>query len=171
MKLGTRARYGMRALVDIATYSKDEPVRLKEIARRQNVSLSYLEHIVGPLISGGILRSIRGPGGGVSLLRKPEDIQLVQVMQLLEGSLSTTDCVLNPEVCPRSEQCATRSLWAEISDAMHEVLSRKSLTDLLDRNDTVLEGSCVPQSFRRSQKPVSLSGNEASGDRGEASCG
>ncbi len=163
MKLSTRPRYGMRALVDIATHSKDEPVRLKEIARRQDVSLSYLEHIVGPLISGGILRSTRGPGGGVSLLQKPEEIRLEQVMRRLEGPLSTTNCVLQPEACPRSSQCATRSLWVELSEAMYEVLHSRTLADLMRTDDGAAEGSCVPESFRPLRKPVSFSRVAASG--------
>ncbi len=158
MRLGTRPRYGMRALVDIATHSRNEPVRLKEIARRQDVSLSYLEHIVGPLISGGILRSTRGPGGGVSLLRRPKDIPLREVMGLLEGSLSTTDCVIHPEVCPRSSHCATRSLWTELADAMHAVFDSRTLADLMRGDDEKAEDSCAPESFKRLHNPVSRSG-------------
>ncbi len=165
MKLSTRPRYGMRALVDIATHSKDEPVRLKEIARRQNVSLSYLEHIVGPLISGGILRSTRGPGGGVSLLAKPEEISLERVVGLLEGPLGATDCVVQSDICSRAGQCATRSLWVEVSDAMREVLRGKTLADLMQTDtDTAGEGSCTPQSFRPLQEPVSLSPRTSSRD-------
>lgn len=144
MKLGTRPRYGMRALVDIAIHSSDEPIRLKEIARRQNVSLSYLEHIVGPLISGGLLRSTRGPGGGVSLLKKPEHIPLKQVMALLDVPLGATDCVRDPEACPRADQCATRLLWTEISDAVHTVLSEKTLADLIHSDGAAAGGACVP---------------------------
>ncbi len=148
MKLSTRSRYGMRALLDIALQSSLEPVRLREIARRQDVSLSYLEHIVGPLIAGGILRSTRGPGGGVSLLRKPEDISLREVMTLLEGPLSAADCVLHPEVCPRSDGCATRSLWVDLSEAMDAVLGPRSLADLMHCDESTAQGSCVPEAMR-----------------------
>ena len=155
MKLSTRSRYGMRALLDIALQSSLEPVRLREIARRQDVSLSYLEHIVGPLIAGGILRSTRGPGGGVSLLRKPEDIPLREVMTLLEGPLSAADCVLHPEVCPRSEGCGTRSLWVSLSEAMNDVLRSKSLADLMRSDDGVTDGSCAPDAMRPLEHAVS----------------
>ena len=148
MKLSTRTRYGIRALLDIALQSNREPVRLKEIARRQEVSLSYLEHIVGPLIAGGILRSTRGPGGGVSLLRRPEDIPLVEVMRLLEGPLSAADCVYHPGVCPRSTLCATRTLWTELSDAIEGVLKSKTLADLAWRDDAEIRGSCVHDAMR-----------------------
>lgn len=154
MKLSTRSRYGMRALLDIALQSNREPVRLKEIARRQEVSLSYLEHIVGPLIAGGILRSTRGPGGGVSLLRRPEDIPLVEVMQLLEGPLSAADCVLHPDVCQRSALCATRALWAELSEAMDAVLQARTLADLCHRDDAEMRGSCVSDAMRPLHSPA-----------------
>jgi Rrf2 family transcriptional regulator, cysteine metabolism repressor len=149
VKLSTRSRYGMRALLDIALQCNREPVRLKEIARRQDVSLSYLEHIVGPLIAGGILRSTRGPGGGVSLLRRPEDIPLSEVMRLLEGPLSTADCVPHPDLCPRSALCATRALWSEVTSAIDNVLAGKSLADLIRRgDDSDSGGSCIHDAMR-----------------------
>ncbi len=155
MKLSTRSRYGMRALLDIAVQSSREPVRLREIARRQDVSLSYLEHIVGPLIAGGILRSTRGPGGGVSLLKKPEDISLREVMTLLEGPLSAADCVLHPGVCPRADGCATRSLWVSLSEAMDAVLKSRTLADLLRNDEGVDECSCAPDAMRPLGRMVS----------------
>jgi Rrf2 family transcriptional regulator, cysteine metabolism repressor len=154
VKLSTRPRYGLRALLDIATHSQSEPIRLKEIARRQDVSLSYLEHIVGPLISGGILRSTRGPGGGVALLRRPGDIPLAEVMQLLEGPMSTVDCVLHPGLCARSERCATRTLWTELAKAMQRVLDRRTLADLMQSDDSNAEDSCAPDAFRRLSTPI-----------------
>ncbi|MBN1152491.1 MAG: Rrf2 family transcriptional regulator [Dehalococcoidia bacterium] len=148
MKLSTRSRYGMRALLDVARQSNREPVRLKEIARRQEVSLSYLEHIVGPLIAGGILRSTRGPGGGVSLIRRPEDIRLAEVMHLLEGPLNAADCVWHPDVCPRSSLCATRALWRELSSAIEGVLRDRTLADLMNQDDAEMRGSCAPDAVR-----------------------
>ena len=158
MKLSTRSRYGVRALLDIAVHSSTEPVRLKEIASRQEVSLSYLEHIIGPLISGGILRSTRGPGGGISLLRKPEDIPLREVMSLLEGSLSAADCVLHPEVCARSALCATRGLWGELAEAMDSVLRSRTLADLMHRDDVKSPTACVHDAVRPVSGPTPAPG-------------
>ncbi|MFW6055874.1 MAG: RrF2 family transcriptional regulator, partial [Chloroflexota bacterium] len=90
MKLSTRSRYGLRALLDIAVHEAGTPVRLREIARRQGVSLSYLEHIVRPLIAGEILRSTRGIHGGVSLARRPSDISVREAVTALEGGLVAT---------------------------------------------------------------------------------
>ncbi len=146
MKLSTRTRYGMRAVLDIALHSGGAPVRLREIAERQEVSLSYLEHIVGPLIAGGILRSTRGAGGGISLLREPDRILLSEIVSLLEGSLAAVDCVLHPNVCPRSGFCATRDLWTELAEAMDSVLGSRTLVDLMKTDDGAQAGSCAPPS-------------------------
>jgi Rrf2 family transcriptional regulator, cysteine metabolism repressor len=168
LKLSTRSRYGVRALLDIAVHSSEEPVRLKEIASRQEVSLSYLEHIIGPLISGGILRSTRGPGGGISLLRKPEDIPLREVMSLLEGPLSAADCVLHPEVCARADLCATRGLWSELAAAMDAVLRTRTLADLMHRDDVETPGSCVHDAMRPASGPTAAPGSSAPGMRRSA---
>ncbi len=168
MKLSTRSRYGLRALLDIATHSRNEPVRLREIAKRQEVSLSYLEHIVGPLIQGGILRSTRGPSGGLSLLRRPEEVPLGEVMRLLEGPMTTTDCVLHPELCARADYCATRSLWSELTDAMQAVLREKTLAHLMQGYDTEGRGDCVPEAFgpmRTRASGQALRSENARGDR------
>jgi len=86
MKLSTRGRYGTRALLELALHQGEGPILLKDIARRQQISVQYLEHLITPLIAGGILRSTRGARGGVSLTRSPEQIKLSEVVQLLEGS-------------------------------------------------------------------------------------
>ena len=145
MKLSTRTRYGMRALLDISLHS-GAPVRLRDIAERQEVSLSYLEHIVGPLIAGRILRSTRGAGGGVSLLREPDGILLSEIVSLLEGPLAAVDCVLQPDICPRSGSCATRGLWVEMAEAMDSILGSRTLADLMKTDDGAEAGSCAPPS-------------------------
>jgi len=154
VKLTTRTRYGMRALLDIAAHSAEAPIRLKEIAGRQDVSLGYLEHIVGPLIAGGVLRSTRGLFGGVSLMKQADEILLKDVVGLLEGSLATTDCVFNPRLCARSELCATRGLWAELTEAMETVLGSRTLADLMSGDDSSQEGSCVQAAVRPHRRPV-----------------
>ncbi len=133
MKLSTRARYGTRALLDLALHWGKEPVPLKDIADRQNISLHYLEHIIAPLLGAGIVRSIRGARGGVQLLRHPKEINLSQVIQLLENSITPVECVNNPESCPRSDSCATRDIWIEMKKAMDGVLESTTLQDLVER--------------------------------------
>ncbi len=133
MKLTTKGRYGTRALLDIALNSQDGPVTLKEIARRQQIPLSYLEHLISPLVEGGVIRSTRGVGGGVSLARSPGEIRLSEVIGLLENSTALAECVDNPQVCSRSEFCATRDIWRELKAAMDEFLQSRTLDDLIER--------------------------------------
>ena len=133
MKLSTRGRYGTRALLELALHQGEEPVLLKDIAQRQQISLPYLEHLITPLIVGGILRSTRGARGGVSLAKPPGEIKLSEVIQLLEGSIAPVDCVNDPAVCSRSELCVTRDIWGELKKAMNGVLESTTLQDLVER--------------------------------------
>jgi Rrf2 family transcriptional regulator, cysteine metabolism repressor len=132
MKLSTRGRYGTRVLLDLALHNGKGPVPLKDIARRQQISLLYLEHIIAPMISAGMIRSIRGAHGGVCLARPLKDIKLSEAMELLEGSIAPVDCINDPEVCSRSELCATRDVWIELKKAMDGVLASKTLQDLVE---------------------------------------
>lgn len=133
MKLSTRTRYGTRALLELALHRAEEPIFLKEIARHQEISLSYLEHLVAPLIAGGIIRSTKGPRGGISLARDPADIKLSEITQLLEGSLAPVECITDPGVCNRSGACATRDVWAKLKEVMDGVLESTTLQDLVEQ--------------------------------------
>jgi Rrf2 family protein len=133
MKLSTRARYGMRLLIDLALHYDEQPVPLKDIARRQKISLQYLQHIVTALVAGGMVFTTRGARGGVVLARPPEDIKVSEAIRLLQGSVAPTDCVDNPEICERSKTCVTRDLWCEMKTALDGVLNSTSLKDLVER--------------------------------------
>ena len=133
MRLSTKGRYGVRALVDIALNSDGGPVLLRDIAKRQDISAQYLEHLVAPLIRAGILRSIRGAKGGIVLAKPPEEIGLSQVIEVLEGSVAPVECVDNAALCARSDECVTRDVWVEIKAAVVGVLEPLSLKDLMDR--------------------------------------
>lgn len=133
MKLSTRTRYGTRALLDLAQHQGGRLVQLKDIARRQNISLHYLEHIIAPLVGAGIIRSTRGARGGLQLTRHPNEIKLSEVVRLLEGNITPVDCVIDPEICNRSGQCVTRDLWGEIKKAIDDTLKSVNLQDMLER--------------------------------------
>lgn len=135
MKLSTKGRYGTRLLLDIALHLEEGRVPLKDIAHRQQISLPYLEHLITPLIEGGIIRSTRGIGGGVSLVKSPEEIRLSEVIGLLEGSLAPVKCVTDPAVCNRFEFCVTRDIWSELKMAMDGVLESTTLQDLIERQE------------------------------------
>ena len=133
MKLSTRGRYGTRALLDLALHQGQGRILLKDIAQRQQISLRYLEHLIAPLIAGGMVRSTRGAKGGVLLSRPAENIKLSEVIQLLEGSVAPVECINNPGICDRSGSCATRDIWGEMKQAIDEVLESTTLQDLVER--------------------------------------
>ena len=133
MRLSAKACYGTRLLLDLALHRGEGSVLLKDIARRQEISLLYLEHLVAPFIASAIVKSVRGPRGGVSLLKHPEEIKLSEVIQLLEGPIAPVGCVNNPEAYPRSDFCAIRDIWDEVAKATYRVLESTTLQDLVER--------------------------------------
>ena len=133
MKLSTKGRYGVRALLDLAIHDDGRPVPLKDIARRQAISVQYLEQLASPLIKAGILRSSRGAGGGVNLAKSPDQVRLSQVIEVLEGSTAPVKCVDDPEVCSLSDLCVTRDVWKEVQKATQRVLESTTLRDLAER--------------------------------------
>lgn len=133
MKLSTRGRYGTMALLDLALHWGNEPVPLKDVARRQDISLHYLEHLIAPLISAGIVGSTRGARGGVQLVRHPREVKLSEVIHLLEGSTAPVECINNPESCSRYDICVTRDTWDELKKAIDGVLESTTLQDLVER--------------------------------------
>ena len=108
-------------------------MQLKDIARRQNISLHYLEHIISPLVGAGIVRSTRGARGGLQLVRHPGGIKLIEVVHLLEGAMTPVDCVIDPESCNRSDFCVTREVWGEMKTAIDNTLNSLTLQDLVER--------------------------------------
>ncbi len=135
MKLSTRARYGTRFLVDLALHYGQGPIALKDIARRQEISLQYLQHVITPLVASGMLLTTRGAKGGVFLARRPQEIKLSEVITILEGPLAPVDCVGNPALCSRSRSCVTRDVWCELKRAMEGILESTTLGDLVDRQN------------------------------------
>jgi Rrf2 family protein len=119
--------------VDIALNCDSGPVLLKDIAKRQDISAQYLEHLVAPLIRAGILRSIRGAKGGIVLAKPPEEVSLSRVIEILEGSVAPVECVDNPALCARADTCVTRDVWSDIKAAIMGVLESLTLKDLMDR--------------------------------------
>ena len=133
MKLSTRVQYGTRALLDLAIHGGGRPVQLKEIAKRQQISRHYLEHLIAPLVGAGILGSARGAQGGIWLARSPQDIKLVEVVSLLEGPMALVKCLNSQDSCPRSGSCAPQDTWDDLRKAILGVLESTTLQDLVDR--------------------------------------
>ena len=119
--------------MDLALHQDEGLVPLKDIARRQEVSLPYLEHLITPLVAAGLVKSTRGARGGVSLVKPPSEIKLSEAVQLLEGSIAPVDCVNDPKLCHRSAYCVTRDIWSEMKNAMSQVLDSTTIQDLVER--------------------------------------
>ena len=131
MKLSTRSRYGTRMLLDLAQHYNQGPVQLGEIAKRQNISLKYLEQIIIPLKKAHYVESVRGPKGGHMLAKPPELITVGEIVALLEEGSSLVECAEHAELCERSPNCPTRLIWQEAAQAMFDKLKAISLADLL----------------------------------------
>lgn len=133
MKLSTKGRYGLRAMVDIAQQQENGPVAIHTIAQRQNLSGRYLEQLLIPLKQAGLVKSLRGAQGGYVLGRSAENISVGDIVRVLEGPVAPVDCVnqVNPDECLRAEYCVTRKVWTRLRDAMNEVLDSYSLEDLV----------------------------------------
>ena len=132
MKISTRGRYGTRMMLDLAAHHNQGPTPLREIAKRQDLSVKYLEQLIIPLKAAGYIRSVRGARGGYTLARKPDKISVGQIIKVLEGGLSLVDCVEDPKVCEREKNCPTRDIWLRMSERLMEELSSLTLSDVLD---------------------------------------
>jgi len=137
MQISTKSRYGLRAMVELALNSGEDPLSLREIAENQEISRKYLEQIVPHLKTAGLIRSVRGAGGGYRLTRDPEEITSLEILRSLEGPLVPVDCVDSPNICDRSNTCATRELWAGVGDSIKEYLGSRTLDELARKQEKV----------------------------------
>ena len=133
MKLSTRTRYGVRAILELAENAGKGPMQLKAIARRQDISAKYLEQLMAVLKSAGLVRSVRGAKGGYILTRPANDIRLSEVFHCLEGTVTTAECVEDENYCQRAAGCAAKLIWTQIHEAIEEVLAANTLQDLMDK--------------------------------------
>jgi Rrf2 family transcriptional regulator, cysteine metabolism repressor len=131
MKLSTKGRYGIKAMVDLAIHYGVEPISIKSISERQNISEYYLEQLFAPLRKANIIKSVRGAQGGYVLNREPKDITTAEIMEVLEGPVEISDC-LDENTCSNIDCCATRGLWARIKESIDSVLESTTLQDLVD---------------------------------------
>lgn len=132
MKISTKGRYALRLMLDIALNDAKTPVRIKDIAERQQISDKYLEQIVSSLNKAGFVKSLRGPQGGYRLTKKPEEYTVGMILRLIEGSLAPVAC-LDDDInnCTRADRCPTLILWEKLYDAISEVVDNITLADLI----------------------------------------
>lgn len=134
MRLTTKGRYAVTAMLDLALHSRQGPVSLADVSKRQGISLSYLEQLFARLRKQELVKSVRGPGGGYLLGRETDVIFVAQVVDAVNESLDTTRC-RNRGDCQNGEKCLTHHLWSDLSDQIHSFLSTISLADLVKKRE------------------------------------
>ena len=133
MKISSRGRYATRAMLDLALHCEEKPTMARDIARRQEFSPRYLEHLLISLKVAGLVRSVRGAHGGFTLARAPSQIRLSEIIQAMEGPIAPVACVDDPGSYSRSAFCAARDVWLEVKRAVDNVLDSITLQDLAER--------------------------------------
>ncbi len=132
--ISTRGRYALRVMIDLAENEGDKYIPLKDIAERQDISKKYLEIIVKDLVTGGLVVGASGRGGGYKLCRKPEEYSVGEIIELMEGTLSSVACLADKKYkCPRKKKCRTLPMWTEFDDLVRGFFYGKKLSDLVEK--------------------------------------
>nr|WP_298410526.1 Fe-S cluster assembly transcriptional regulator IscR [uncultured Halomonas sp.] len=134
MRLTTKGRYAVTAMLDLAMHAGQRPVSLADISRRQDISLSYLEQLFARLRRATLVTSVRGPGGGYRLAVAPAQVSVARVIDAVDESIDATRCQGLAD-CQAGHTCLTHHLWCELSDEIHGFLDGVSLADLIDRHE------------------------------------
>ena len=120
-------------MLDLAFHYGEGPIELKEIAKRESISLKYLEQVIVPLRTAGLVKSVRGSKGGYSLAKPPSEICLNDLIEILEGPLNLIDCLNDSRICQRIPYCVTRDIWKEVSEAIQGIFHSVTLEDMVNR--------------------------------------
>lgn len=143
MKISTKGRYAVRLMLDIAQHSNGENISLKDVSKRQDISLKYLEQIVNMLSKAGLLKSQRGSQGGYKLLRKPEEYTIGDILRVTEGDLAPVACLEDgADECQRIDVCPTIKLWRGLHATINEYLDGITLADLAADSEKNSSGFC-----------------------------
>ncbi|MCL5238337.1 MAG: Rrf2 family transcriptional regulator [Nitrospirae bacterium] len=131
LRLSTKGQYGVRAMYEIAKGYPETPVTIKEISEKQDVSVAYLEQILNKLRKAGLIKSIKGPGGGYLLEKKPEEVSIAAILNELEGPVALTSCLDPEEGCVRVDSCVTHLLWKALGEKVEAFLKTITLKNLV----------------------------------------
>ena len=134
MRLTTKGRYAVTAMLDLALHGSEKPVSLADISGRQDISLSYLEQLFAKLRRNELVKSVRGPGGGYRLSRGSDEIYVAQIIDAVNETVDATGCGGTAD-CQQGEVCLTHHLWCDLSDQIHNFLSQISLANLVERRE------------------------------------
>lgn len=135
MKMSTKGRYGIKAMLELALSYDREMVSVRSIAEKQNISELYLEQIFSLLRKEKLVKSLRGAKGGYSLSRNPKEITIKNIMDALEGPISISNCIEKDAKCDKLDKCATRVLWVKLRDAIDNIFSSVTLQDIIDEHN------------------------------------
>ncbi len=141
MRLSTRSRYGVRLMLALAANANNKPIFLKDIASSEEISEKYLSQIIIPIKAKGLVTTFRGAHGGYLLSKPASEISLRDIIEPLEGDLSLVDCVNNPGVCDRANDCATREVWDEMSTLLLNFLDSYTLEDLIKKAGRITDSN------------------------------
>jgi len=134
MRLTTKGRYAVTAMLDLALHACGGPVALADVSRRQGISLSYLEQLFSKLRQNKLVKSIRGPGGGYVLNASDDKISIASIIDAVDESIDTTKCKQKGD-CQKGEKCLTHHLWSDLSLQIHGFLSGITLHDLVNKRE------------------------------------
>ncbi|MCC3145350.1 Rrf2 family transcriptional regulator [Halanaerobium sp. Z-7514] len=133
MRISTKGRYGLRALVDLAEHEEGKAIPIRKISERQDISEQYLEQLFATLRKAELVKSVRGAHGGYMLNHEPEDITVAEILTALEGPVVPVDCVVEENFCNYVDRCVMHGLWEEMAEAVNEIIENTTLADLLAR--------------------------------------
>ena len=123
-------------MLDMAQHYDEGPVQIGDIAKRQDISVKYLEQLIIPLKKANYVQSVRGPKGGHMLAKHPKEITVGEIVEVLEGEINLTRCIENPEICDRSDTCLTRGVWEIATKAMYDKLNSITLSKMIKMGKT-----------------------------------
>jgi len=140
LKLSTKGRYGLKAIIDLAVYSNEEAISLSNVADRTGISVRYLEQLISKLKKAGLVSSIRGAQGGYKLAKSANEISVGDILRALEGDLSPVDCISaqnDSAMCADADACVTKLVWKRINDSINQAVDTMMLSELVEATNSI----------------------------------
>lgn len=158
MKLSTKGRYAVMAMCDLASHTEDKPIALADIAERQEISLSYLEQLFAKLRRGGLVKSVRGPGGGYLLAHKAGETRISDIILSVDEPIRATRCMPGQPMGCRGNQsrCQTHDLWEELGNQIYLYLSSVTVDDVISRRVLGTSGLMPPGGGKAAAQPPAM---------------